>query len=213
MNYVLPRSDLAFNRFGTSERMRQPKRIALSKLIALGNRYHRAGDLSRAETIFRIILEQNPDHPAALLSLGIIARQNRRYVAAAQLIERAVANAPTYHQAHNNLGTVYTDLGRIADSVECYLRAIELKGDYAEAYYNLGVAYQAQHKFDEALEAFSLMARTEGILPAIETSHAISWAMRSAARRSPDDIIVVCLSGRGDKDVNEVARLTGQEMG
>ena len=66
---------------------------------------------------------------------------------------------------------------------------------------------------DEALEAFSLMARTEGILPAIETSHAISWAMRSAARRSPDDIIVVCLSGRGDKDVNEVARLTGQEMG
>jgi tryptophan synthase beta chain len=66
---------------------------------------------------------------------------------------------------------------------------------------------------DEALEAFSIMARTEGILPAIETSHAISWAMRSAAQRSPDDIIVVCLSGRGDKDVNEVARLTGQEMG
>ncbi|MFN5437876.1 MAG: tryptophan synthase subunit beta [Planctomyces sp.] len=66
---------------------------------------------------------------------------------------------------------------------------------------------------DEALEAFSIMAKTEGILPAIETSHAISWAMRSAAQRSPDDIIVVCLSGRGDKDVNEVARLTGQEMG
>jgi len=66
---------------------------------------------------------------------------------------------------------------------------------------------------DEALEAFSIMAKTEGILPAIETSHAISWAMRSAARRSPDDMIVVCLSGRGDKDVNEVARLTGQEMG
>lgn len=66
---------------------------------------------------------------------------------------------------------------------------------------------------DEALEAFSIMAKTEGILPAIETSHAISWAMRSAAQRSPDDIVVVCLSGRGDKDVNEVARLTGQEMG
>lgn len=66
---------------------------------------------------------------------------------------------------------------------------------------------------DEALEAFSIMAKTEGILPAIETSHAISYAMRSAAQRSPDDIVVVCLSGRGDKDVNEVARLTGQEMG
>lgn len=65
---------------------------------------------------------------------------------------------------------------------------------------------------DEALAAFSTMARTEGILPAIETSHAIAWAMRSAAERRRDDVIVVCLSGRGDKDVNEVARLTGQEM-
>ncbi len=65
---------------------------------------------------------------------------------------------------------------------------------------------------DEALSAFSTMARTEGILPAIETSHAIAYAMKSAAKRSADDVIVVCLSGRGDKDVNEVARLTGQEM-
>lgn len=65
---------------------------------------------------------------------------------------------------------------------------------------------------NEALSAFSTMARTEGILPAIETSHAIAYALKSAARRSPNDVIVVCLSGRGDKDVNEVARLTGQEM-
>ena len=65
---------------------------------------------------------------------------------------------------------------------------------------------------DEALSAFSTMARTEGILPAIETSHAIAWAMKSASERSANDVIVVCLSGRGDKDVNEVARLTGQEM-
>ena len=65
---------------------------------------------------------------------------------------------------------------------------------------------------NEALSAFSTMAKTEGILPAIETSHAIAYAMKSAANRSKDDVIVVCLSGRGDKDVNEVARLTGQEM-
>jgi len=65
---------------------------------------------------------------------------------------------------------------------------------------------------DEALTAFQTMARTEGILPAIETSHAIAYAMKSAANRSKDDVIVVCLSGRGDKDVNEVARLTGQDV-
>ncbi len=65
---------------------------------------------------------------------------------------------------------------------------------------------------DDALSAFSTMAKTEGILPAIETSHAIAYAMKSAAKRCSNDVIVVCLSGRGDKDVNEVARLTGQEM-
>lgn len=65
---------------------------------------------------------------------------------------------------------------------------------------------------DEALQAFQTMAKTEGILPAIETSHAIAYAMKAAAKRNRNEVIVVCLSGRGDKDVNEVARLTGQEM-
>ena len=65
---------------------------------------------------------------------------------------------------------------------------------------------------DEALEAFKLMARTEGIIPAIETSHAIAHAIKAAKKRSPDEIVVVCESGRGDKDVYEVARLTGQEI-
>ena len=65
---------------------------------------------------------------------------------------------------------------------------------------------------DEALDAFRTMARTEGILPAIETSHAIAYAMKAAAKRNKDEVIVVCLSGRGDKDVNEVARLLGQDM-
>lgn len=159
MNYVLPRSSLVFNRFGTSERSAQPRNISSSKLIVLGNAYHRAGDLARAETIFRIILGQKPDQPAALLSLGIIARQNGRSVEAIRLIERAIAIAPNYHQAHNNLGTVYTDAGRIADAIDCYRRAINLKRDYAEAYYNLGVAYQAQHKPEDALEALSTCRR------------------------------------------------------
>ena len=63
-----------------------------------------------------------------------------------------------------------------------------------------------------ALETMQYVARTEGILPALETSHAIAYALERAKQRKPSDIIVVCLSGRGDKDVNEVARLTGQEL-
>ncbi len=65
---------------------------------------------------------------------------------------------------------------------------------------------------DEALATFQLVAKTEGILPAIESSHAVAYAMQAARERGPDEVIVVCLSGRGDKDVNEVARLTGQEI-
>uniref|UniRef100_A0A7C2JZH9 Tryptophan synthase beta chain n=1 Tax=Schlesneria paludicola TaxID=360056 RepID=A0A7C2JZH9_9PLAN len=65
---------------------------------------------------------------------------------------------------------------------------------------------------DEALATVQLVARTEGILPALESSHAIAYALRRAKERSRDDVIVVCLSGRGDKDVYEVARLTGQSL-
>ena len=61
----------------------------------------------------------------------------------------------------------------------------------------------------EALDAFDLVARREGILPALETSHAIAWAVKEAARRPPEEIMVICLSGRGDKDAAEIARLRG----
>jgi len=56
------------------------------------------------------------------------------------------------------------------------------------------------------------MARSEGILPALESSHAIAKAMEIAAQRSPEEIVVVCLSGRGDKDAFEVARLKGMQL-
>jgi tryptophan synthase beta chain len=65
---------------------------------------------------------------------------------------------------------------------------------------------------DEALEAFHILATKEGILPAIESSHAIAYALKSARQKPRDQAIVVCLSGRGDKDVYEVARLTGQQI-
>ncbi len=62
---------------------------------------------------------------------------------------------------------------------------------------------------DDALKAFGTLARTEGILPALESSHAIAKAIELAKGRKKEDVIVVCLSGRGDKDAAEIARLTG----
>ena len=65
---------------------------------------------------------------------------------------------------------------------------------------------------DAVLHAFDSLAKLEGILPALESSHALAEAIRIAPRRKPDDVIVVCLSGRGDKDAAEIARLKGVEM-
>ncbi|MEX0712964.1 MAG: tryptophan synthase subunit beta [Pirellulales bacterium] len=65
---------------------------------------------------------------------------------------------------------------------------------------------------DEALAAFDELARHEGILPALESSHGVARAVELAATMSPDKLVVVCLSGRGDKDAFEVARLRGEPI-
>lgn len=65
---------------------------------------------------------------------------------------------------------------------------------------------------DEALEAFHMLTRVEGIMPALETSHAIAHAMKLAKEMSRDQVIVVNLSGRGDKDIHTVANLQGMKL-
>jgi tryptophan synthase beta chain len=60
---------------------------------------------------------------------------------------------------------------------------------------------------DEALHAFQTLCRLEGIIPALESSHALAWAMQEAGRRPQQDLLVVNLSGRGDKDLGIVAPL------
>ncbi len=61
----------------------------------------------------------------------------------------------------------------------------------------------------EALDAFALLSRLEGIVPALEPAPAISAAVKQAASMKPDEVVVINLSGRGDKDVEEVSRLRG----
>jgi tryptophan synthase beta chain len=62
----------------------------------------------------------------------------------------------------------------------------------------------------EALAAFQALCRLEGIIPALETAHALAWVQRSSGQWKPKDIVLVCLSGRGDKDVAHVADLLGE---
>jgi tryptophan synthase beta chain len=65
---------------------------------------------------------------------------------------------------------------------------------------------------DEALDAFQKLAQLEGIIPALESSHGVAYAMKAAKEMSKDQIILINLSGRGDKDVEEVARVLGKPI-
>jgi tryptophan synthase beta chain len=65
---------------------------------------------------------------------------------------------------------------------------------------------------DEAVCAFEYLAKTEGIIPAIESAHAVAYAMKLAPTMRPDQILVINLSGRGDKDCAAIARYRGEDL-
>lgn len=65
---------------------------------------------------------------------------------------------------------------------------------------------------EEAMDGFRKLTQIEGIMPALETAHAVAYAMKMAKEMSPDQVIVVNLSGRGDKDIHTVAQIDGIEM-
>jgi tryptophan synthase beta chain len=74
---------------------------------------------------------------------------------------------------------------------------------------DLGRAEYVAINDDEALEAFHMLCRLEGIIPALESAHALAQAARMAPTMRPDQVLLVNLSGRGDKDINTVAGISG----
>jgi tryptophan synthase beta chain len=102
----------------------------------------------------------------------------------------------------NVLGTHSISAGLDYASVgpeHCYLRDLK-KIEYTSA------------TDEETLHAFELLNSTEGITPALESAHAIAEAIKVAPNMSRDSIIIINLSGRGDKDVQEVARIKGIKL-
>ncbi len=90
--------------------------------------------------------------------------------------------------------------------------------DYAaigpeHAYYrDMGRIEYAYATDDEVLDAFKLLCRTEGIIPALESTHALAYTLKRAPQMNKNQIVVMNLSGRGDKDVNQVAKFLGQDL-
>ncbi|WP_404369416.1 tryptophan synthase subunit beta [Marinobacter sp.] len=77
---------------------------------------------------------------------------------------------------------------------------------------DIGRAHYVSVTDDEALDGFRELTRVEGIMPALETAHAVSYAMKLAPTMSSDKMIVINISGRGDKDIHTVAQLDGIEL-
>lgn len=75
-----------------------------------------------------------------------------------------------------------------------------------------GIAEYAAVDDQQALAAFEVLSRSEGIIPALETSHAVYHAMQLAPTMTLEQLIVINLSGRGDKDVSEVMQLAGGRL-
>ena len=65
---------------------------------------------------------------------------------------------------------------------------------------------------EEAVCAFEYMSRMEGIIPAIESAHAVAYAMKLAPTMGKDQVIVITISGRGDKDCASIARYRGEDI-
>ena len=78
--------------------------------------------------------------------------------------------------------------------------------------HDLGRAEYVPVTDDEAIGAFEYLSRTEGIIPAVESAHAVAYARKLAPSMSADESITICLSGRGDKDVAAIARYKGVDL-
>ena len=78
--------------------------------------------------------------------------------------------------------------------------------------YDLGRAEYVPVTDDEAVDAFEYLSRSEGIIPAIESAHAVAYAKKIVPQMDKDEIVVITLSGRGDKDCAAIARYRGEDI-
>jgi tetratricopeptide (TPR) repeat protein len=124
----------------------------VAETIKNAAQHHQDGHLLQAEQLYRLILQNNPDNPVALYSLGMIAHQKGKQEAAAKLISKAIANNPQIPQFHNTLGLVFEVLEKYEEAVAAYQQAVSVKPDYAEAYHNMAIALQSQSQYPAAVE-------------------------------------------------------------
>lgn len=149
-----------------------------------------------------------PDETVALIGCEAAGRGVDTEETAATI---AVGKPGVFHGMHSYF--CQDDQGQIAPvySISAGLDYPGIGPEHASLY-DSGRASYVPVTDDEAVDAFEYLARTEGIICAIESAHAVAHAMKIAPEMSKDQSIIICLSGRGDKDVAAIARYRGREI-
>lgn len=128
--------------------------VDVSQTMEIGVQHHRAGRLQQAEELYRLVLQSNPDHPAALNLSGVVAHQRGQHEIAVEMISRAITNNPRISQFHNNIGVAFAALGKFREAIDAYEQAILLRPNHADAFNNMGNALQSLGEFDAAVEKY-----------------------------------------------------------
>jgi predicted TPR repeat methyltransferase len=120
---------------------------------------HRAGDLDAAEPLYREVLARDAAQPDALHYLGVLCHQRDRGHEAVELVTAALKVAPGYPDAHNNLGNIHKECGRLAEAEACYRRALACDGRHVNALANLAIVLEAQQRPHEAFVAYMALLK------------------------------------------------------
>ena len=92
------------------------------------------------------------------------------------------------------------------------LSIFQISGDSVAHLYDTGRAQYVPVTDEEAVEAFEYLSKTEGIIPAIESAHAVAYARKIVPQMGKDQCVVITISGRGDKDCAAIARYRGEDI-
>jgi protein O-GlcNAc transferase len=150
--------------------------------LAAAMAQHRAGRLSDAERLYRLVCDTDPNNARAFHLLGVVAHQLKR-PDAASLVGRAVMLEPAFAEAHNDKGVILAANRLFSDAIPCFERAVVLKPGYGEARNNLGRALRSLGRFDEAAQQFKLLLESTPDSPVAHLSLASVFEL---AGRKPD---------------------------
>ena len=137
--------------------------MSIDQALRLGTQHQDAGRLAEAETIYRQILGQQPNHAPTLRMAGLLAFQVGRKTDALELVRNAVAADPSAAEYHSNLGVILASLDRLDEAIGEFRKALALAPSDPQAMTNLANAVQEQRKFDEAISLYrqALAIRTD----------------------------------------------------